>query len=144
MVAHFDLESFVHPFVIGIDSETGAAALAHQIEAVAGVDPHGLVAGRVIDGVFTGEFELAIIVAAIKTQPALGQCHPKIIGFGILEFLHDPNFWIGLGAVAGVFDKLVRRVVAITVHGGAVVNVNALRFHARGRHEFHLFGLAVA
>src|SRR5439155_22559223 len=33
VVTDLDLESFVHPFVIGIYSEAGAATLANQIEA---------------------------------------------------------------------------------------------------------------
>ena len=58
--------------MIGVDSEAGAAALADQIEAVAGIDPHGFVTRRVINSVLAGKLELAIVITAIKAQPPFG------------------------------------------------------------------------
>src|SRR5205085_8201376 len=77
VVTDLDLESFVHPFVIGVDSEAGAAALANQNEAVAGIDPHGFVTRRVINSVLAGKLELAIVITALKTQPPSRQRHPQ-------------------------------------------------------------------
>jgi len=55
VIAQLDFEGFVHPVIVGIDLEIGPAAFTYQIERVAGINPHDLVFGRVIDQVFAGE-----------------------------------------------------------------------------------------
>src|ERR1019366_7507360 len=49
VVAHADLEGFVHPVLIGLDVKAGAFALADNVEGVAGVDADHFVFGRVVD-----------------------------------------------------------------------------------------------
>jgi len=70
VVANFNLKGFGSRALADLHDVIGAPPFTGQIEGVAGVDAHGFVAGRVIDDVFAGEVDLAIVVAAVEAHPA--------------------------------------------------------------------------
>src|ERR1017187_2729371 len=56
--AQLDLERFGGRLLVAADNVVGAAALARNVKSIAGIDAHGLVVRRVVNGVFAGEFNL--------------------------------------------------------------------------------------
>src|SRR4029078_3613432 len=63
-----------------------------------------------------------------------------MVGLGVLELLHYPDFGIGLCSVAGILNDAP---VVIRPSLAAVVDIEPLRSNAFGAHEFHLLGLLI-
>src|SRR5258708_27847780 len=144
MVADLGFERFVKPSGIEICAVFGASALTGHIEGVAGMEANSFISWSVVDVVFAGEFELAIIVASIKTDASFGKRHSEMILRTVFEFLHDPNFGIGEDAVAFLLaDALHRPILVILVELKAIVDINGFGLDAGGADHFHLFGFAV-
>ena len=146
VVAQLDLERFGGRPVVAVDDVVATAALAREIKSVAGVDTHGLVVRGVVDRIFAGEFDLAIVVAAIKAHPAFRQRHAQMVRIRIAELAHHPNLRIRFRAVGVIVANVVPvpAVVAVAVDLHAVINVDLLGDHPRRCNEFHLLGFAVA
>ena len=146
VVAHFDFERFGRAAFSRLHDVVRASAFSGQVEGVASVEADGLVARRVVDDIFAGEFDLAVIVTAVKTDSPLGQRHAEMIGLRVNELAHHPDFRIRFGAVVVIVADVVPApaVVAVEVDLGAVVNVKLFGGHSGSVDELHLFCLAVA
>lgn len=79
VIAHLDFEGFVDPAGVEIGAVFGTGALAGQVEGVAGIETDSFILGRVVDVVLAGKLELAVIVAAVETHPALRQGHAEMV-----------------------------------------------------------------
>src|SRR5882724_7283940 len=87
---------------------------------------------------------MTVGIAAIEAQATFWQRDAEVVGFGVLELLHDPYFGIGCSAVVGVVACLLGRVVAVLSNLCAVVNIEALSDEAGGSDELNLLGFLVA
>ena len=146
VVPQLDLKRFGGRPLVAVDDVVAAAALAGNIEGVAGIDAYGLVVRGVVDGIFAGKFNLPIVVAAIKAYPAFRQRHAQMVRIRIAELAHHPNLRIGFRAVGVIVANVVPvpAVVAVAINLHAVINVDLLGDYARRCNEFHLLGFAVA
>src|SRR5215831_15200623 len=144
VVAQLDLKALIDPMGVGVNAVRDPAAFSYSVKSVAGIEPDGLVGGRVVDLVLAGELELPVIVPAVEAHSPLGQRHAQIVYFAVLELLHHPDFGVGLDSVtlqvADIFHVVVS-IVGVNLH--AVVDINPLRLDAGGAYEFHLLGFAV-
>src|ERR1700690_2123747 len=144
MIAQANFERLIHPALVGIHVIVGALALAGHIKGVAGEHTNGFVFRGVVNRVFADELQVAVSIAAIEAQLALGQRHAEMIGFGVLELFHHPYFGIGSGAVIHVLLNLLLVVIGVLIGVSAVVNEQPLRVNASGPHELDLLGFLVA
>src|SRR5262249_14636847 len=94
VVAHGDLKRFVDHAAGAVELEVRAMALTGEVEGVSGVEANRFILGRVINVILAGEFQLAVFIAAIKTDAASRQWHADLVVGAILELLHHPNLWI--------------------------------------------------
>src|SRR5690606_30601678 len=105
-VAHADLERLVDDLAGGVDVEGGLAALADDIEGVAQLDAHVLVARRVLDHVFADEFERTVGGGLVHAHAAGRQWCAQLVGFGVAEFQPRANRAFGGRPVALVAYRL--------------------------------------
>ena len=153
VVAELDLKRLIHPRrAAGGHGQAGAGIdavenihlkirllpFADEIKGIAGGYTHGFVARGVANGVFTHELQLAIAVAAIKTQFAGGQGDAELVGLRIFEFALDDNFFVVRVAEVLV---VVQRVEPIAKRG--VININRRGKHLFGVNKLDLFGFPI-
>ena len=100
--------------------------------------------GSVVDNILADKFQVAVGIAAVETQLALGQSDAQMIRLGVLELFHHPHFGIGLRAITLVLADLLHVVVAVLLHLRSVVDVKPQRVNAGGAHELNLLGFLVA
>src|SRR6266571_911279 len=111
MITHADFKSFVHPALVCVHTVVGALALAGHVKRIAGVHANGSVFGGVVNYILADEFQVAIGIAAVEAQLTFRQRNSQMIVFGVLELFHDPDFWIGSGAVVYVLADLIGIVI---------------------------------
>src|SRR5947209_7393306 len=73
VVAELDLETLVDPVLLRVGLIPGSTALADYIKGIAGVEADGFIRRRVVESVFTGEFHLSVVIAAVEPGSAGGQ-----------------------------------------------------------------------
>src|SRR6185437_795773 len=80
----------------------------------------------------------------IKTYSPFGNRHAEVVTFGVLDFLHHPNFRVHLGTVLAVVANLLVPPVLILLRKlGTVIHINTIRFDVGGANELDLLGFAV-
>ena len=132
VVAQLDFERFIDPVLIDINPVVGLAALANDVECVAGKDAQRLIGWGVADQVLAGKLELSVVITTIETHATLGQRHSHIIGPGILDLLHNPDRRIRFGSVTAIITDLIIVVIAVAIGIDlcAIVYINTQRLDA--------------
>ena len=95
-----------------------------------------------IDLVLSGEFHLAVLIAAIESHAALGQRYAQMVRAAVGELAHHPHVRVGLRPV--LLDLPHVLIAAeIPVEPRAIVNIQPLRLYAGSVQKLHLLGLPV-
>ena len=94
VVSDSDLKAFRCRISVRLDRVVGPAPFAGEVEGIASVDLDSLIVRRVVDHVLAGNLDLPVVVAAIKADSPFGQRHAEMIGVGVHEFAHHPDFRI--------------------------------------------------
>ena len=125
------------PFTLGgavpNDGEVHLGALADDVERLSHLDPHALVARRVVDPVFADELLGARAVALVDAHDAGGQRHSQPVVLGVLEVEVDAHLRI----------RFHLAVLPTVVIGRAIVDQPLVDVELGGLEKRHLLLLVV-
>ena len=97
LIAHFDLDVFFNPLRVVIESIVDLPPLTDHIERTAELDLDGFISGRVIDQVFTDEFERLVRAIELGDTNFSGrQRHTQFIFLAVGKSQIDIDFPAGL------------------------------------------------